>query len=325
MMCRLISLLLAALVSTTAPAATLFVVNKSDDTVSAIDVPSGELVANVSTGKGPHEIAVSPDGKTAVATNYGTAENRGNSLTVIDVEAGSLKATILLRNHIAPHGIKWLPDSRHVAVTTEGSQEILVVDVPGRQVKSVVRTDQEISHMVALAPDGRRAYVANIGSDTVSVIDLNLGLLLQNLSTSAEPEGIAVTPDGSEIWVSNRDADTVMVFNATTLAMEVEFGAGETPIRIEMTPDGRHALVTNAGSNELWVFDVENRSEVARIAVGEAPIGLLIDPDGKRAYVANVDADYISVIDTSTWEVVGRLEAGSAPDGLGFSVVTIGR
>jgi len=49
------------------------------------DRGSGKEVVRLDTGNGPHEVAVSPDGRTAVACNYGTRGAPGRTLTVIDL------------------------------------------------------------------------------------------------------------------------------------------------------------------------------------------------------------------------------------------------
>jgi hypothetical protein len=63
---------------------TLIVLNKSDATASLILLETGEVVRTLGTGIGPHEVAVSPDGKLAVVSNYGGRGQPGSSLTVLD-------------------------------------------------------------------------------------------------------------------------------------------------------------------------------------------------------------------------------------------------
>jgi YVTN family beta-propeller protein len=55
---------------------TLVVLNKSEASASLIDLATEAVVATVATGEGPHEVAVSPDGRRALATNYGTQARR---------------------------------------------------------------------------------------------------------------------------------------------------------------------------------------------------------------------------------------------------------
>ena len=64
---------------------TLIVANMADNTANIIDVASRSTINIVPTGAGPHEVAVSHDGRWAVVSNYGIRGAPGNSLTVIDV------------------------------------------------------------------------------------------------------------------------------------------------------------------------------------------------------------------------------------------------
>jgi YVTN family beta-propeller protein len=314
-------------------ASTLIVLNKSDASASLIDAETGETLATLPTGAGPHEVAV--HGATAVVCDYGE-EEPGSTLTVLDVEAGEVVRTIDLGRHRRPHGIQFEADGRSVIVTAEDSRSLLRVDVGSGDVIDAWKTGQEVSHMVALAPDGSRAFVANIGSGTVTAIDLLANEVLAQVPTGQQAEGIVVTPDGREVWVGNRAEDTITILDARSLEVEATLSCGQFPIRIATTPDGRYALVSNARSGDVAVFDVEGRRELRRIPMelsaaetedrlfddfGESPVpvGILVRPDGRRAYVANTNADVVTEIDLETWRVARRLVAGRQPDGLGWS------
>ncbi|MGH9362793.1 MAG: YncE family protein, partial [Thermoanaerobaculia bacterium] len=204
---RALALAAALLLPHPAGAATLLVGNKAEATVSLLDLPSGRVVATLPTGEGPHELAVSPDGKRALVANYGTGPRPGGTLTVIDVPAARVAKTIDLGGPRRPHGLAWL-DGRRALVTAEGSKALLVVDVDAGGVVQEIPTGQEVSHMVAVAPDGSRGYVASIGSGTLTAIDLRERKVLAVVPTGKGAEGIDVTPDGREVWVTNREADT---------------------------------------------------------------------------------------------------------------------
>jgi YVTN family beta-propeller protein len=317
--------------------ATLVVLNKAEASASLIDIASGVEVARVATGDGPHEVAVSPDGRTAVVGNYGIRRAPGNSLTVIDVPSARVLRTIDLGDYTRPHGIVYLADGARVVVTAEGKQALLVVDVATEKILSAIETDQQISHMVAVTPDEKRAFVANIGSGSMTAIDLENGKRLANIETGDGAEGIDVTPDGKQVWVTNRGADTVSILDTQSLEVVATVTSASFPIRARATPDGRFMLVTNARSGELAVFDTATHREHRRIKMelqaaetegrlfgdsfdeSSVPIGVLVQPDGKRAYVAHANADVVSVVDLGTWEIVGGLRGGKEPDGLGFS------
>ena len=62
----------------------LVVLNKAEATASLIDLASGEIVATMDTGDGPHEVSVHPDGRWAVAADYG-GQQAGATLSVLDL------------------------------------------------------------------------------------------------------------------------------------------------------------------------------------------------------------------------------------------------
>lgn len=312
----------------------LVVVNKSDDTVSILDAKSGALRATVKTGRGPHEVEVLADGKTAAVSDYGKAGEPGHTVTLVDLDRGLALGTVELGERTRPHGLAALGDGR-LLVTAEGTKELLVVDARERRVTARIPTGREVSHMVAAPRSGTRAYVASIGSGTVSAANLASAKMAKDLATGAGAEGIDVTPNGREVWVTNREANTVTVVDALKLEVLATIAAAKFPIRVKITPDGKRALVSCAQSGDVAVFDVASRREVRRIPMDReavpgsqarvfsnrfgkspVPVGLLIAPDGKRAWVASTNADVVSVIDLEKLEVVGRLKAGREPDGL---------
>lgn len=332
-----VALTFAVAVAAPAAADTLLVANKSDATVSLVDLPGGEVVATLPTGAGPHEIAVSPSGRLAVVADYGGREP-GSTLTVVDVPAAKVLRTIDLGEYRRPHGLAFV-DERRVAVTAEAAKALLVVDVESGEVARAVPTGQEVSHMVALGAGGTRAAVANIGSGSVTLVDLASGEKLADVPTGAGAEGVAMSADGRWVWVTNREADTVTLVDFVAREVAATIPSAEFPIRGELTPDGRHLLVTNAESGDLTVIDVAERKAVRRVDLalsgsgGEGrlmefegssvPIGVEIAPDGRRAWVAHANADVVQVLDLESWRPVDVLRAGQEPDGMAYSPLDV--
>lgn len=327
---------ISIITAATANGQTLVVGNKAEATASLIDLETRQVRATLPTGEGPHEIEVSPDGRTAVVADYGVRGAPGNTLTVIDVPHAEVVRTIDLGPNKRPHGMRWL-DDRRVVVTTEGSRSVVVVDVTTARVEARIPTGQDISHMVATTPDGSRAFVANIGSGTVTAIDLRDNVKIADIATGDGAEGVAVTPDGRSVWVTNRAEDTVTILDVSTLEIVGTIECPAFPIRAEVTPDGSHVIVTGARSGDLSVLstetlkvvrtirfddrasDTEDRLFGDRFGDSSVPIGIEIAPDGATAWVAHANADLISVVDLQRWAVVGTLRAGKEPDGMDYS------
>lgn len=314
---RLFLPLLCTLLLPAGPAAaeTLLVGNKSEDTLSVIALASGEELARLPTGKMPHEIAISPDGKQAAVVAYGST-----TIDVFDVAARTKLKTIDLSPNQRPHGLLWLADGRLVA-TTEGSQSVAVVAPDGALTS--IATGQQGSHMVVVAPDNRTAYVANIGSGTVSVLDLTDAKKLRDLAVGGKPEGLALAKGGRELWVGDLSAPRVQIWDTAKGEKIAEQPVDPVAIRVLASPDGKLIATSNIASGTISLFDAETRTPLRTIKVsGDAAAGqvtLLFSADSKRLYAAETGHDKIAEIDVASGEVLRRIAAGENGDGLAIA------
>lgn len=308
-----------------AQADTLIVGNKNENTVSFIDLALGRELVRRETGKAPHEIAVSPDGKRAVIVSYRTQGYDGNTLHVFDVESATRFATIDLGQHKGPHGLKWIPGSDRVIVTTEVSQSVVVADIAKGEVIGSVATGQEGSHMVALSPDATRAYVANIGDGSFTVIDLAKMEKLRDVKAGEGTEAISVSRDGKEIWVGNNNSRSIMVFDAASFEKKAEIKTGGIPIRVEISPDGAVAAVSEVDLGRVSIYDAASREKIAAVKLGDAdaggPVTLLFSPSGDRLWAAATSSAKVVEIETKDWTITRTLAAGEGSDGLGYSLL----
>ena len=308
-------------------AETLIVGNKREHTVSFIDLASGDEVRRIATGKAPHEVAVSPDGKTAVVVSYRGQGFTSNTLHVFDVLSGENLNVIDLGEHEAPHGLKWIGESNKVAVTTEQSKHLVIVDIAEGKIVQTSKTDQRGSHMVALSPDLSRAYVAGIGSGTFTVHDLETGNMERVVKAGSGTEAISVTPDGMEIWVGNNNSKNVMVFDAENFKRLATIPTEGVPIRVEVSPDGKVVAVSEPDLNQVTILDAVSREVITRIdltpAGAKVPVTMLFSETGDRLWVATTQAARVIELDTSDWSIIRSLSAGEGSDGLGFSPLSI--
>ncbi len=308
---------------------TLVVLNKSDHEAALVDPSTYQVLAKLPTGKGPHEAATSPDGRTAYVSNYGSygvfrpgeppKTEPGHSITVLDLKQRAVKATFDLGSYTRPHGIWVSRDAKRVWVTCEGSQAVLELDAATGKILRAWKTNQETSHMVVPTLDEKKLYVANIGSGSVSVIDRASDAVV-TIPTAAGAEGIAVSPDGREVWVANRGANTLVVISTATDKVVASFeSGGQMPIRVKFTPDGKQAWVSNARSNNVTVFDAASRKLLGTVDVGAVPVGIQMTPDGRSAFVANTNANQVTVIDVAARKILRTFSPGTEPDGMAWA------
>jgi YVTN family beta-propeller protein len=327
----LLLLLVAGAITEPARAATtewLIVLNKSDHEAALVDPASHEVKSKIPTGRGPHEVAVSPDNKRAYVCNYGAFGlfkqgeqpklEPGNSITVIDLGSGAVVDTFDLGEYQRPHGIAVSKDGSKLWVTSEASQAVLEVSVKDGAILGTWKTNQDISHMLVPTPDEKKLFIANIRSGSATIIERASGRVV-SLPTGDGAEGIDVTPDGKHVWVTNRAANTVSIIETATDSVVASLpSGGDFPIRVKFTPDGKEAWVSCAQSNRVTVFDTKSRKQIAQVEVGAVPVGVQMNPAGNRVYVANTNDNKITVIDRKSRKVTSTFTTGNEPDGMAW-------
>lgn len=319
---------------------TLVVLNKSDATASLVDMKTWKVAAILPTGIGPHEVTVSPDGKTAVIANYGNRE-AGHTLTLIDLSKARVLGDIPLGPYTRPHGISFTGTSNEVLVTAEDQEAILKVDLFQKKVMSSLPTKQKRSHMLVVDDRNKRAFVSNIETNTVTVLDLEKNKKLTDIPTDKGPEGIDYSEVRNEVWVANRSANTLSVIDTTSLTVKATLKTGEFPIRVKFTSDNKRVLVTNAQSGSLNVFDAGTKKIIKTIhfpkgnmdAAGKmfgdafkdssVPIGIALNLNADQAFIAHASLDQISVLDLKDLKLIGSVRAGREPDGMAYSPIQI--
>ncbi len=308
---------------------TLVVVCKSDFRLVLLDPANGNVLAKLPTGLGPHEVAVSPDGRTAYVSNFGRYsvypagdtehDKAGNTITVVDLLDRKVKATFDLGTHTGPHGMIVSHDGKLMWVTTETPQAVLELETAGGKILHVWNTTQERSHMIVTTPDEKKFYVTNTVSGSVSVIDKTTGEV-KVIATGPGTEGIAISPDGKEVWAASRIDAKISIISTASDAIVTAFpSGGKGPKRMDFTPDGAQVWVTNSASNETTVIDARARKLLAALAMSKAPSGVYFSGDGRRAYITNANANELSFVDVASRKILNTMPIGTDPDGVAWS------
>jgi len=297
--------------------ATLLVLNKADATLAFVDPSSMQVIVKIATGTGPHEVAVTGDGKTAVVANYGTGPEPGTTLSIVDVAARNERKRLALPV-LRPHGLYAV--GPRVWFTAEGSR--VVGSLTGDGIEAIYGTGAEVSHMVVPSADQKKIYTANIGSDSVSVVDLGAAprvVKLKQVPVVKGPEGIDLF--GNELWVASRAPNGgIAIVDAATDAVKQTIATTTKSInRVKFTVDGKRVLVSDPPANEVLVYDAATREIVKRIATPEGPSGIVVTPDGKRAFVACAGAGKVVAIDLESLAVTGSVATGNVPDGMAWA------
>lgn len=139
------------------------------------------------------QVAVTPDGKYVLGSLYNT-----KSIARYDLTTKRLDILWL------PDGAKWpiqlypTPDSRFLYVADQGfyfdqptSDQIYKIDIASLQVVKSY-TGWQAPHGVVVSKDGKKAYITNLLSDTISVIDIISDTVTGTIAVGKKTNGISI-------------------------------------------------------------------------------------------------------------------------------------
>lgn len=311
----------AARGQTATPSPALLVLDKEDNMLSIIDPATAKTVARIPTGKGPHEIVASDDGKMAFVANYG-GRTPGNTISVMDLMTQKELRRVDLGALRRPHGIVFADGK--VWFTAEQNRLIARYDPAANQIDWLLGIGQNGTHMLLFSKDRSLLFTSNIGSDAITMLQHGsdpYAWSATNVSVGKGPEGGDLSPDGREYWAANSGDGSISIIDvATKRVLQTVDIHTKRSNRLKFTLDDKLVLVSDLAGNELIVLDASSRKEIKRLNVGRQPEGILIHPDGAHAYVAVAGEKTIAILDLKTLEVSGRIATGNGPDGMAWAV-----
>ena len=162
-----------------------------------------------------------------------------------------------------------------------------------------------IDHM-AFDPGRKRLIVAELGNDTVDVIDVVAGVPLHRFTGLREPQGVGYAERADVILIANAGDGSVRLFKAADFSPAGAVSLGDDADNVRIDPRNGLAVI-GYGSGGLALIDPASHAKVADIPLPAHPEGFQIDPATGRAYVNIPDARQIAVVDldarrvTATW------------------------
>jgi YVTN family beta-propeller protein len=304
--------------------------SQSSSSVAAVDVETGAFAGAIPVQEGPHELAASPDGRWAIATMPGDAGGwwrppwrPRRRVAVIDVGLLRVHRVVDLAPHSSPHGVVFV-DNRIAAITSEPTRSVVFVEVESGAVLGAVEVGAAGSHaephILAVSPDRRRIYSANISSRTVTEIDAGTRTVIRQIALERNP--VIVAAAEGTLWIIEHDHQTekyaVVVVDTSSGSVLARFTDVHLPRRIAVSADNSVAVITDPGRHELQVYDVTTRTLRKRIQIGDGsgPSSVSFGNDPARAFVA-LGAGRIAEIDVRAGRMIRSVEtSGHHPDGL---------
>ncbi|WP_214071164.1 gliding motility-associated C-terminal domain-containing protein [Mucilaginibacter sp. dw_454] len=218
---------------------------------------------------------------------------------------------------------QWTNDNPQIGLGANGLGDIPSFTAVNTGTKPIV------AHIVAHSTSDGFAYIANSGSDNVTVINTSTHAFVADISVGNQPWGVSVSNDGRRVYVVNSNnssgrapAGSVSVIDATSNKVISTFSVGSNAVSVVANPNGKWAYVTNESSNSISVIDVVNDVVMSSIVGIITPTGIAINSNGTRLYVtaeSNTATSILYVIDTSNNQVIQTVQISLRPTGIAVS------
>ncbi|SFT09388.1 40-residue YVTN family beta-propeller repeat-containing protein [Sulfitobacter marinus] len=298
---RLVAAAGFALVATPAIAGDLaFVTCQNGDGVSLLDLDAGTQITQWSVLGKPAGVAVAgadvftvaPDSKTVrrhtAATGKITAEiqlDGGPIGVAYDHERGRLfvsdwynaRIWVLAEHDLAhltdiptgaaPAGLALSDDGRFLASADRDSDQVSIFDADTLTLHRRIDVGSR-PFGLRFAPDGR-LFVANVGSNDVTVIGPQMDKTVATFAVEERPYGVAFAH--GRVFVTNQYADTVSVVDTNTFQTIATLPSGEYPEGVDTSTDNRSIIVANWFDNSVTIIDAVTLSVIKEIETCDGP------------------------------------------------------
>lgn len=305
----------------------VFVVNGDDSSLSVIDTGTDEVIGTIQLENVdyPHHVYLSGDGERMLVGVPGSDLSGGHSgghgghgtatgaVLALDASTGALEVA---RRLDAPnHNAVFAPDGSVWTSQIASPGQVLILDPQALATSSTLSAGNDPAE-VTLSPSGAYAFVANTGSDSVSVFDTMTRTLVETVAVGDGPVGAWPALDG-RMYVDNETGKSLTVIDATTLAVVRTIDLGFTPAVAAIAPGGE-LWVTDTDGGKLVFIRTSDGMRLGDLATGAGAHAIAFTADGTKAYVTNQLAGTVAVVDVAAKTVAKTVAVGSKPNGIVF-------
>ncbi|HAS84665.1 MAG TPA: hypothetical protein DCS23_01125 [Candidatus Yonathbacteria bacterium] len=333
-------------VTISADGASVYVANYGSASVSMYfrNTSTGALSAKTdyATGVNPRGVTISPDGAFVYVTNYNSSSV---SMYSRNTSTGALSAkTDYATGGVNSFDVTVSTDGASVYVTNSGTNTVSMFSrvatavgfesgthsgtaqtgsVSSASVGLIATSDGTLSSKtdyvagaspfaVTISADGTSVYVANTGSNSVSMYSRNTstGALSAktDYATGGSPRGVAISADGTSVYVANYGSASVSMYSRNTstgtLSPKTDYATGASPYGVTISADGTSVYVANFASASVSRYSRNTStgtlSPIIDYTTGGNPRGATISADGTSVYVANSGATSVSMYSRNT-------------------------
>ena len=218
----------------------------------------GHVMLTIPVAGWSHHIAISPDGRYAVATH----PTRGN-ISVVDLQSNQVVRTVATGP--APNYAVFGAAGRRLYVSNSGNGTVSEIALPDWKVVRSLPAGPGPTHL-ALAPDGRTLFVANPGAGKVTAIDLAGGKVKQDWSFGGKLHGLDLGDDGRTLFVSVKDAQKLVALDTASGARR-SIDLKPAPYHLNTITGTGKLYLSSRSAPKIWVVDQKTLEVLAEITL----------------------------------------------------------
>ncbi|HEX2911012.1 MAG TPA: beta-propeller fold lactonase family protein [Chloroflexia bacterium] len=300
---------------------TVWVANESGNSISVIDTASNQILTTLTGVEGPHNLQVSPDGKSVWAVS-----GHASLAAMIDPVTYKLHGTVPTGKE--PAHIVLAPDGKTAYTTNGADNTVTAIDVASMKAIAQIPAGK-YPHGLRPSPDGKWLYVANAKDTTLSVIETATNTKVADIQVGQSPVQVGFSPDGKYVYFSLNGENALGKVEVATRKLVGKVKVGNGPVQVFVTPDNKSVLVANQGTKDnpgttASIVDTATFTLKTTVETGKGAHGVTVDPSGKHAYITNIYGNDVAVLDLEQERVVARVASGQGPNGISFSAVKPG-
>jgi PQQ-dependent catabolism-associated beta-propeller protein len=289
---RWLGALLVLVLPLCAHAGRAYVTNEDGESVSVIDTVKAEVIASVNVGKRPRGLKLSPDEKELYVAVSGLPKCPPS---VPDEECAKLKRDL----------------------TADG---IAVIDTASLKLSRLLKSGSD-PEQFDLSRDGRKLYVSNEDSGTLTVVDIATGTVDKSVPVGKEPEGVRLSPDGRWIVVTSESGNSVFVIAADSLRVVRSISVGKRPRDVAFGPDGRTLYISGEFDASVYSASLDSgeATRLLQLRPEAKPMGLILDAPRRRLFVSTGRGGTVAVISLQGPKLESEIPVGARPWGIALA------
>lgn len=257
-----------------------------------------------------HELAFSPDGRTAYGTVYGDGifakrVNPDRRIVVIDLPSKSLARVIDLGAVYAPHGVMMDEDGT-LWSSGELGNAVLAIDPNTDKIEKI--DVGSTAHWVAISHALGKVFVS-VKQDYVVVIDRVRRTVIDRIKLPQTVEGLAISPDGAMLYVCAQTAAEFYAIDAAshavarTVPIDGADGSRRQMRRVRVSPDNKYVVVSSNQDNHVAIYQPGGLQQIAAFPTKKSPMGFGFAADGKHAFICCHDDGEVFEFELATGRV----------------------